>query len=61
MLVTLDPAAPDYFEIVDDADGRLAYVDITINTIADPGEAASTIANPTQRLFTRVSPPAHGR
>lgn len=60
-LVTLDPEAPDYFEVVNDANGRFQYVDITINTIADPGQAASTIANPTQRLFTRVSPPAHGR
>lgn len=60
-LVTLDPAAAQYFSIVDDADGRFAYVDITLNTIADPGQAASTIANPTQQLFTRVSPPAHGR
>lgn len=60
-LVTLDPASPDYFEVVDDADGRLTYVDITLNTIADPGQAAHTITNPTQQLFTRVSPPAHGR
>lgn len=60
-LVTLDPAATDYFEVVDDADGRFAYVDITLNTIADPGRPANTIANPTYQLFTRVSPPAHGR
>lgn len=60
-LVTLDPAAAQYFSVVDDADGRFAYVDITLNTIADPGPAASTIANPTYQLFTRVSPPAHGR
>ena len=60
-LVTLDPAVPDYFEVVDDADGRFAYVDITLNTIADPGRAANTITNPTYQLFTRVSPPAHGR
>ncbi len=60
-LVTLDPAATDYFEVVDDADGRFAYIDIALNTIADPSQAASTIANPTQQLFTRVSPPAHGR
>ena|SRR3989338_7008003 len=60
-LVTLDPAATDYFEVVDDADGRFQYVDITLNTIADPGRLADTIANPTYQLFTRVSPPAHGR
>lgn len=60
-LVTLDPAATGYFEIVDDANGRLAYIDITLNTIADPGPAPNTITNPTYRLFTRVSPPVHGR
>ena len=60
-LVTLDPAVPDYFEVVDDADGRFAYVDITLNTIADPGRPANTITNPTYQLFTRVSPPTHGR
>ena len=59
--MTLDPAATDYFEVVDDADGRFQYVDITLNTIADPGPPAGTIANPTYQLFTRVSPPAHGR
>ncbi len=60
-LVTLNPAAADYFEVVDDADGRFAYVDITLNTISNPGRPASTITNPTYQLFTRVSPPAHGR
>lgn len=60
-LVTLNPAATDYFEVVDDANGRFQYVDITLNTIANPGQAASTINNPTYKLFTRVSPPAHGR
>ena len=60
-LVTLDPAATNYFAVVDDANGRFDYVDITLNTIANPAQAASTIANPTYKLFTRVSPPAHGR
>ena len=60
-LVTLNPAATDYFEVVDDSDGRFQYVDITLNTIADPGQAASTINNPAYALFTRASPPAHGR
>lgn len=60
-LVTLDPAATDYFEVVDDANGRFDYVDITLNTIANPARAANTITNPTYQLFTRVSPPAHGR
>lgn len=60
-LVTLDPAATDYFEVVDDANGRFNYVDITLNTIANPAQEANTIANPTYQLFTRVSPPAHGR
>jgi len=60
-LVTLDPTAAQYFSVVDDADGRFQYVDITLNTIADPGRPADTIANPTYQLFTRISPPAHGR
>jgi hypothetical protein len=60
-LVTLDPAVPGYFNVVNDANGRFDYVDITLNTIANPGQAANTIANPTYQLFTRVSPPAHGR
>lgn len=60
-LVTLNPAATDYFEVVDDANGRFNYVDITLNTIANPAQAADTINNPTYQLFTRVSPPAHGR
>lgn len=60
-LVTIDPAATDYFKVVDDANGRFNYVDITLNTIADPLRLADTIANPTYQLFTRVSPPAHGR
>ena len=60
-LVTLDPAATDYFEVVDDANGRFNYVDLTLNTIADPGLPANTINNPTYQLSTRVSPPAHGR
>lgn len=60
-LVTLDPAATNYFAVVDDANGRFEYVDITLNTIANPAQAANTIVNPTYQLFTRVSPPAHGR
>lgn len=60
-LVTLNPAAAQYFSVVDDADGRFRYVDITLSTIANPGQPASTIGNPTYELFTRVSPPAHGR
>ncbi len=62
-LVTLDPPPPpvDYFDVVDDANDRLDYIDITLNTIADPARAANTVNNPTYRLFTRVSPPAHGR
>ncbi|MBI5024070.1 MAG: prepilin-type N-terminal cleavage/methylation domain-containing protein [Candidatus Omnitrophica bacterium] len=60
-LVTLDRAAANYFKVVDDANGRFNYVDITLNTIANPARAANTITNPTYQLFTRVSPPAHGR
>ena len=60
-LVTLDPAATDYFEVADDANGRLDYIDITLNTIANPAKTADTMNNPTYQLFTRVSPPAHGR
>ena len=60
-LVTLNPAATDYFEVVDDANGRFNYVDITLNTIADPNKAAGTMNNPTYQLSTRVSPSAHGR
>jgi len=60
-LVTLDPTATDYFEVVEDADGRLAHIDITLNTIAGPTRAANAIANPTRRLFTRVSQSAHER
>lgn len=51
----------NYFKVVDDADGRFQYVDIPLNTIADRGRPADTIANPTYQLFTRISPPAHGR
>lgn len=60
-LVTLNPALTDYFEVVDDAAGRFQYADITLNTIANPSQPASTLNNPTYQLFTRVSPPAHGR
>ena len=60
-LVTIDPGATQYFNVIDNSDGRFLYVDITLNTIANPGQAANTIANPTYQLFTRVSPPAHGR
>lgn len=60
-LVTIDPAATDYFEVVDDSGGRFLYVDITLNTIANASQPAHITNNPTYQLFTRISPPAHGR
>ena len=59
--VTLDPAAAQYFSIVNDAQGRFGYVDINLNAIAKPTQAADPIKNPTYQLTTRISPPAHGR
>ncbi len=61
-LVPLVFSSPQYFLIVNEsASGRFSHVDITLNTIADPMQASDTMNNPTYQLFTRVSPPAHGR
>lgn len=63
-LVTVQPGGNgngEFFQVIDDADGRFKAVDITLNTIANPDQPAHTISNPTYQLFTRISPPAHGR
>lgn len=60
-LVTIQPAETDYFEVINDADGRFQYVDIELNAIANPNQPVNPMTNPTHKLFTRISPPAHGR
>ncbi len=58
---SMNPKAPKYFTVVNDSGGRLLYIDITLNSIADYQRPADVIKNPTYQLFTRISPPLHGR
>lgn len=58
---SINPKAPKYFTVVKDSGGRLLYIDITLNSIANYQQPADVIKNPTYQLFTRVSPPLHGR
>lgn len=51
----------DFFSIVNDGNGRLDYIEITLTSRYDSGNPAHPVNNPEHTLTTRVSPPGHGR
>ena len=51
----------DFFNIVNDSDDRLDYIEITLTSRYDSGNPAHPVNNPEHTLTTRISPPGHGR
>lgn len=51
----------NFFNIVNNADGRLDYVEITLTGRYDITKAAHVIENPEQVVTIQISPPNYGR
>lgn len=51
----------DFFNIVNDADGRLQYIQITLAAVYDETAPAHPVTNPEYVLTAQISPPHHGR
>lgn len=52
---------PDFFTVVNDADGRLQYIQITLAAVYDETAPAHPVTNPEYVLTAQISPPHHGR
>lgn len=50
-----------YFQIVNDASGRMEYIEIILLTRWDASQAAHPLDNPECTMVTRVSPAGHAR
>jgi len=50
-----------FFNIVEDSQGRLQYIEIQLVGLYDKDEIYDPINNPRDSLLTRISPPGHGR
>ena len=61
LLLTLNPAQGNFHQIIEDSDGRLESIEITLSAIYDPTLAPHPITNPTYTATTQVSPPGHSR
>lgn len=57
----LDLTDKEYYQIVNDGDGRLQYVKFSLSTIFDSALAVDPVTNPKYTLTTQVSPLAHSR
>jgi len=61
LLLELETGAGDYYQIVRDGEGRIDYVEFTLQALYDQQSAYHPIDNPRYTLTTQISPPGHGR
>jgi len=51
----------EFYSVVEDANNRLEYVEITINTRFDANKSMHNVTNPDYTITTRISPISHSR
>ena len=61
LLLELNPAQGVFYQIIENSDGRLESIRITLSSIFDSTLASHPITNPVYTTTTQISPPGHSR
>jgi len=60
-ILELDDDTPQFFQIAVDADDRLQYIEVTLQTLYDHDRLFHAVTNPRYTLTTQIQPEAHSR